>query len=122
MKLSNGIRAAALVLAVAAAPAFAAGDKALERADKVMGEAKVTLSQAISTAETQVGGKAIMARLAWRHDQNFYDVHVLKGNELMDVRVGIDDGKVISTGPLERHHHAADKSMKKEGEQPANKS
>ena len=110
MKLRTAMQVPLLAVALAVAPAFAANSKALEQADKVLEGAKTTLSQAISTAEGEVGGKALSARLARWHDQNYYDVRVIKGDQLTDVHVGIEDGKVISTRPVEHTHMAKAKA------------
>ena len=91
----------------------------LEHADKVLEGAKTTLSQAVTTAESQGDGKALSARLARHHGKDFYDVHVLKGTELTDLRVGIEDGKVISTHPMHHGHTAKTKAAPQE--QPASK-
>lgn len=107
MKLGNALRIPLVVLAIAAAPVFAASDKMLEHADKVLEGAKTTLSQAISAAETEVGGKALSARLARRHNNDFYDVRVLKGDQLTDVHVAIDDAKILGAYPMEHGHMAA---------------
>jgi uncharacterized membrane protein YkoI len=123
MKLSNALRIPVLVAAIAAAPAFAAGNDMVQHAEKVLDSAKTTLTQAISAAENQVGGKALSARLARRHHQDFYDVRVLKGDELTEVRVAIDDGKILSTHPLEHGHMAKAKPAAPEKpEQPGNRS
>ncbi len=79
MKLSNALRVPLLVLAIAAAPVFAASERMLEHADKVLEGANTTLSQAISTAEAQVGGKALSARLARWHDKDFYGCPCAQG-------------------------------------------
>ena len=110
MKLGNALRIPLVALAIAAAPVFAASERMLEHADKVLEGAKTTLSQAVSAAETEVGGKALSARLEWRHKKDFYDVRVLKGDQLTDVHVGIDDGKILSTHPLEHGHMAKAKA------------
>jgi hypothetical protein len=120
MKLSNALRIPLVVLAIAAAPVFAASEKMLEHADKVLTDAKTTLSQAISAAETDTGGKALSARLARSHNNDYYDVRVLKGDQLTDVHVSIDEGKILGTYPMDHGHMAAkpksampEKSMEK---------
>jgi hypothetical protein len=120
MKISNTLRIPLVVLAIAAAPVFAASEKMLEQADKVLEGAKTSLTQAISTAETEVGGKALSARLERWHKQDFYDVRVLKDDQLTDVHIGIDDGKILSTHPMGHGHMAKAKpeaTMPKKAEQ-----
>jgi len=104
MNFTHALRIPLFVAALAAAPVFAAGNQAIEHAEKVLDGAKTTLSQAISTAEGEVGGRALSARLARYHHQDFYDVHVVKGGELTEVRIAIDDGKVVSSHPVEHGH------------------
>jgi hypothetical protein len=119
MRLINALGVALLVSAIGAAPAFAAGNKMLEHADKMLEGAKTSLAQAITTSEEQVGGKALSAGLARMHDRDFYDVRVLKGGEVTDVRIGIDDGKVMSTHPMEHAHAGKHKpSTSDKSEQP----
>jgi len=123
MNALNALRIPLFVAAVAAAPAFAAGDQAVEHAEKVLDGAKTTLSQAISTAEGEVGGKALSAHLARYHHQDFYDVHVIKAGEVTDVRVAIDDGKIVSSHPMEHGHPSKAKAATPEKpEQPGGKS
>ena len=122
MNLRNALHIPLLVAVIAAAPAFAAGNEMVEHAEKVLDRAKTTLSQAISAAETEVGGKALSARLARRHHQDFYDVRVLKGGELTEVRVAIDDGKILSTHPLEHGHMAKTKPATPEKPEPGSRS
>jgi len=110
MRLHNALRVpVVLVAGMVMGPCFAAGDGNLEHAAKVLESAKTTLSQAISAAENQIGGKALSARLVRRHHQDMYDVNVIKGNELTEVDVSIDDGKVLGSRPLEHGHVAKSK-------------
>ena len=90
-------------LTFAVAPAFAA-ETNLEHAQQVLDKASTSLSQAISTVEGQVGGKAISARLMRSQGEDFYDVRVLKDDKLTDVRVGIADGKILDQKAVENHH------------------
>jgi uncharacterized membrane protein YkoI len=118
MGLHSTLRVEVVVAAIASAPTFAAGDGALEHAEKVLEGAKTTLSQAISTAEKKVGGKALSARLIQPHHQDFYDVNVLKGSKLREVDIAIDDGKVPRTCPIEPGHMAKAKPAAERTEQP----
>jgi hypothetical protein len=107
--------------AFATGSAFAANGM-LEHAQKALDGASTSISQAISTAEGKVGGKALSARLARRHGEDFYDVRVLKDDKLTDVRVGLADGKILEERPVEPHHAAHMKSLPAKSEQPAGKS
>lgn len=117
MTVANALRVSALAAAISTAPAFSAVDKTLEHADKVLEYAKTTLSQAVTTAESEAGGKALSAGLSRQHGKDFYAVHVLKGTELTDVRVGLEDGKVISTHPMHHGHTAKAKAAPQQPQQ-----
>jgi len=121
MKSSIPFAAALAVAALAGSSAFAA-DKMLEHAQKVLDNAATPMSQAVTAAEGKVGGKALSARLARRHGEDFYDVRVLKDDKLTDVHVSIADGKILEERPIEHHHAANTKSMPMKSEQPASKS
>ena len=121
MKLPVPLAITLAAAALAASPAFAA-DKLLEQAQKVLDSAATSMSQAITTAEAKVGGRTLSARLARRHGEDFYDIHVLKDDQITDVHVSIADGKVIEEKPLVRHHAADSKPMPTKTGQPANKS
>lgn len=59
-------------------------------------DASIGLTQAISAAEQQVGGKA--SRAEYEHEQGrwVFDVEVVKGSEVLDVQVDPISGKVIT--------------------------
>jgi len=94
------------VLALVAAPALAAIRWNPEHAETVMEGARATLSEAVSTAEANVGSMALGAWLEQRERQDFYDVHVINGDAMTDVRVSLSDGAVMSTKPIEPGHTA----------------
>jgi len=121
MKLPAKFAITLIAATLAASPAFAA-DKTLEHAQKVLDSAATSMSQAITTAEAKVGGKALSARLAQRQGEDFYDVHVLKEDKITDVHVSVADGRITEERPLERHHAANGKSMPTKGEQPGGRS
>lgn len=121
MKLPAPLAITLATAALAASPAFAA-DKMLEHAQKVLDSAAIPMSQAITTAETKVGGKALSARLAQRHGEDYYNVHVLRDDKITDVHVGVADGKVLEEKPLERHHAANSKAEPTKTDQPAGRS
>ena len=63
-----------------------------------LAKAKVTLSQAISAAETQVGGKAVQAELDGEHGATVFKVEVVSADsQVHDVTVDATDGKVLSS-------------------------
>jgi len=69
-----------------------------------MANAKVNLGQAVTTAEQQVGGKASHAEFEHHHDRPAFDVEVVKGNRVMDVKVDAINGQVISARADQADH------------------
>lgn len=57
--------------------------------------AKIDLSQAVTAAEQHVGGKASRAEYERRKGQWVFDIEVVKGQSVMDVKVDAANGKVI---------------------------
>ncbi len=58
--------------------------------------AKIDLTQAVTTAEKYVGGKAARAEYERRKGQWLYEIEVVNGKEVMDVKVDSMSGKVIA--------------------------
>jgi uncharacterized membrane protein YkoI len=58
--------------------------------------AKISLAQAVSAAEQQVAGKASRAELEKYKDQWVFDVEVVNGMKVMDVKVDPASGKVLA--------------------------
>ena len=58
--------------------------------------AKISMTQAVTTAEQHVGGKAARAEYERHNGQWVFDVEVVKGKKVMDVKVDSTSGKVIS--------------------------
>ena len=88
------IVAIAGVAVAAAAGAFAA--KQAEGNDALaIVSAKVSLSQAIAAAEQHTGGKAAKAEFEPVEGQGFFEVEIVKGRTVLDVRLDAD-GKVLS--------------------------
>jgi len=58
--------------------------------------AKVSLTQAVTTAEQHVGGKAARAEYEHHKGQWVFDVEVVKGKQVMDVKVDPISGKILS--------------------------
>ena len=63
-------------------------------------------------------GSGAIARDFGRETRN----KVLKGSELVDVRVSVDDGKVLSTRPMEHGHMAKAKATHEKTEPAGTKS
>ena len=69
--------------------------KRIENDELAISGVKLTLTQAISAAERHVGGKASRAEYERHKGQWVFDVEVVKGSKVMDVRVDPTSGKVI---------------------------
>lgn len=59
--------------------------------------ARVSLSQAVASAESHVGGKAARAEYENTDEGAAYDVEVVKGVQVFDVRVNAENGSVIQS-------------------------
>jgi uncharacterized membrane protein YkoI len=86
----------AVVVAAAGTVAYAATDR-IENDATAISRAKIPLTQAISTAEQHVNGKAARAdhensKAGW-----VFDVEVVTGAKVFDVKVDADKGTVISS-------------------------
>lgn len=73
-------------------------------------QAKIGLAEAVATAEQHVGGTASKAEYESFHGQRVFDVEVVKGQTVSDVKVGANDGKVISvTADQDDHDDSGDR-------------
>lgn len=93
----------ALILAAGVATAgglaYAKQTGALENDAVVdLAKAKISLSQAIGSAETHAAGKAVKAELDSERGPVVFNVEVVTAdNQVMDVKVDANDGKVLSS-------------------------
>ena len=101
--MKRNIMIPALILAAGVATAgglaYAKQTGALEN-DGVadLAKAKISLSQAIGSAETHAAGKAVKAELEGEHGPLVFNVEVITvDNKVMDVKVDANDGKVLSS-------------------------
>ena len=62
-----------------------------------MKQAKVTLTSAMQTAAQSVNGKVISAKFELEKGQSVYDIEVAKGNQIHDVSIDANTGKVLSS-------------------------
>ena len=83
------------VLAAAGAMAYAA--KSIENDAISINQAKISMIQAITAAELHAGGKAVRAEYEKTKGGWVYDVEVLSGTKVFDVKVDADKGTVISS-------------------------
>ena len=84
----------AAALASAGVVAFAANK--MENDAASLATAKISLTQAIASAEQHTGGKAAKAEFEHSKTGWTYDVEVVNGTKTVDVRVNSDTGTVIS--------------------------
>lgn len=86
------------VLAVFSATAIgsAYANKTMENDALAVEAAKIGLAQAVSAAEQHIGGKASRAEFEKHKGQWVFDVEVVSGKKVMDVKVDPASGKVIA--------------------------
>ncbi len=61
-----------------------------------LAHAKVSLVQAVTAAEQDVQGKAVRAELEEEHGKWIYEVEVVNGNAVTNMKVDSLDGKILS--------------------------
>lgn len=88
------LAALSILSATAIGTAYAAASAENDALD--IGSATITMTQAVTAAEQHVGGKAARAEYERHNKQLVFDVEVVKGNTVMDVKVDPNSGKVIS--------------------------
>ena len=82
-----------------------------------IGDAKIGITQAITAAEAQVGGKASRAEYERQQDQWVFDVEVVNGNKVMDVKVDPASGQVLAAAEDQADHEDDEGQGEHEGEQ-----
>ncbi|OIQ75760.1 peptidase propeptide and YPEB domain protein [mine drainage metagenome] len=85
----------AITLAATGIGAYAA--ISMENEATALAQAKVSITQAIATAEQHANGKATRAELEQSKAGLTYDVEVVSGAKVFDVKVDADKGTVISS-------------------------
>lgn len=85
----------AIALATVGTVAYAA--KSMENDAMAIAKAKTSLAQAVTAAEQHANGKA--ARAEYEHSMQgwVYDVEVVSGAKVFDIKVDADKGTVISS-------------------------
>lgn len=78
--------------------------------------AKVSLIQAVSAAEQDVQGKAVRAELEEEHGEWIYEVEVVNGNGVTNMKVDSLDGKVLSRKADREDEHGRQKEGRERGE------
>lgn len=86
----------AITIAAAGTVVFAAQSR-MENDAMAITKAKTSLAQAVTTAEQHANGKATRAEYENSKQGWLYDVEVVSGAKVFDVRVDADKGTVISS-------------------------
>lgn len=87
-----------LAAAIAAAGTVAyAAQGGMENDAMAINKAKIPLAQAVTTAEQHANGKASRAEYENSKQGWVYDVEVVSGSKVFDVKVDADKGTVISS-------------------------
>ena len=85
----------AVTLAATGVGAYATID--MESESSALVQAKFSIAQAIATAEQHTNGKAIRAELEQSNAGPTFDVEVVSGSKLFEVKVDADKGTVTSS-------------------------
>lgn len=98
----------ALSAAVLAATAYAAGGTGNDALAIV--NAKVSLTEAVAVAEKHASGKAVRAEFEQSSQGEFYEIEVVSGSRVFDVKVDAVKGNVISSAEdkVDREHESED--------------
>lgn len=102
MKLTIRHRFAVFGALLVAAGAMAAGAMAFDEGDEPandavpVSQAAISMVQAIQTAELRASGKARRAEYESSKQGWVYEIEVINGNKVFDVRVSATDGTVLS--------------------------
>lgn len=88
---------AALVLTSAAAGVSVYAARQSGNDARTIPNARFSLSQAVATAEQHVGGTASKAEVEQHAGKAVYDVEVVKGPQVFDVKISPEQGTVIAS-------------------------
>ena len=86
-----------LALAVLSGVAIAAKNMENDAIGKTIGKATISLAQAATAAEQHVNGRAVRAEFENSRQGWIYDVEVVSGAKVFDVRIDAEKGSVISS-------------------------
>ncbi len=86
-----------LVVALATVGTAAYAAQSMENDAMAIAKAKIPLAQAVTTAEQHANGKAARAEYEKSKQGWVYDVEVVSGAKVFDVKVDADKGTVISS-------------------------
>ena len=97
------------LIALGASLAFAgvnSANQGQENDATLLSKAKISLSQAIAAAEGHVQGKAVRAELEDENGTAVYGVEVASGAQITDVKVDVNNGKILSAQADQADHEA----------------
>ena len=86
-----------LAIALAAAGTVAYAAKSMDNDATAIVNAKIPLVQAVTAAEQHINGKATRAEYEKSKQGWIYDVEVVNGAKVFDVKVDADKGTIISS-------------------------
>jgi uncharacterized membrane protein YkoI len=87
-----------IAFAVAASGTAVYAANTVENDAMAIGKAKISLNQAITAAEQHTNGKAARAEFERSKQHGWvYDVEVVSGTKVLDVKVDADKGSIISS-------------------------
>lgn len=95
MRYRNKLSIVAFALVTAGTVVYAA--QSVENDAMAIGKAKIALNQAVAVAEQHANGKATKAEYENSKQGWVYDVEVVSGTKVFDVKVDADKGTVISS-------------------------
>lgn len=102
MPRSSTLTILSVALMGASTIAFAA--KGMDNDALAIAHAKIPLAQAVTAAEQQIKGKAARAEYEQTKTGGAYDVEVVSGQKVFDVKVNADNGSVISVSEDKADH------------------
>ena len=73
-----------------------AGDH-IENDSSSINHAKIPMTQAISSAEKQVGGRVVKAKYFRNDNAGVYEIEIASGIKAFDVKVDANNGNIISS-------------------------
>lgn len=84
----------ALSVSAALGTAYASMDK--DNDALAIRGAKISLIQAVAAAERHLGGAASRAEFEQHHGQGVYEIEIVKGGNVSDVRVDASNGAILA--------------------------
>lgn len=95
--MSHHKKLSILAIALTAVGTAAYATKGMENDALAITQAKIPLAQAVTTAEQHIKGRALHAEYEQTRKGWLYDVEVVSGNKVFDVKVDANNGTVIAS-------------------------